>query len=90
MPGYTKVMMTKKMLDNLVIKDYLNKKLETLATKKDLENYPTKIDMKKMENRLVNRIVKKLNIIADHFDRRVTKLEDRTERLEIHTGMVTG
>lgn len=102
MGGYTENMITKKDLDNLVTKDLLKESLKPLATKKDLEKFVTKDelkislqpmaskkDLKMSENRIVNKIVNKINIVADFFDKKTMDLERRTERLEKHTRIVS-
>jgi hypothetical protein len=61
---------------------------KAMITKKDFASLATKKDLKMSENRVVNKIVKKLNIVAEYFDKETMDLKRRTERLEKHTGLV--
>jgi len=58
---------------------------KTMATKSDLKAMVTKKQFSTMEKR----IIKKLNIIVDHFDKEGIETEARIKRIERHFGFAT-
>jgi len=60
-------------------------KLAKTATKNDLKVMTTKKQFSAMEKR----IIKKLNIIVDHFDKEDIETEARIKRIERHFGFAT-
>lgn len=51
---------------------------KTMVTRQDIKNMATKDDIKRLENK----IIKKLNYVADHFDNENLRTNDRIEKLE--------
>ena len=69
-----------------------------IATKADIENLRVSTkkdmvdlrkDMGKMENRIVNKIINKLNIVINYFDRSHLSLDKRVTRIEGHLGFTS-
>lgn len=58
---------------------------KTMATKSDLKAMATKKQLSVMEKRVIG----KLNIIVDHFDREDLETETRIKRIERHFGFAT-
>lgn len=86
--------------NNLVTKKDLTENIEGLRTdmKADIESLRVSTkkdmvdlrkDMRKMENRIVNKIIKKLNIVINYFDRSNLSLDKRVTRIERHLGFTS-
>ena len=65
-------------LDSIGKKIITKQDIKNMATKDDIKNMATKKDIKRLENK----IIKKLNYVADHFDNENIQTNERIEKLE--------
>jgi hypothetical protein len=75
------------------IGDLIDNKLKDFARKDDLKDFARKKDLRGMVRRkdlrlLENRMMKRINIVADFFDPRIITLESRTNRIEKHLNLL--